>query len=156
MKEMAEIDAIDKQIIELLQLDATLSVQSIGEQVGLSNNPCWRRIKRLEESGVIQGRVAVVNPGAFGLQTTVFVSIRIDAHSHDWLDLFANSIESINEIIECHRMTGETDYLLKVLVRDLPHYDEVYQRLIKSVPGLVDVSSHFSMEQLKKVAVISP
>lgn len=149
-----ELDSIDKNIIELLQRDATLSVTAVAEQVGLSNNPCWRRIKRLEAEGVIVGRVAVIDPRVLGLHTTVFVSIRIDSHSEDWLREFSRSLRTIPEIIECHRMTGDVDYLLKVLVKDLPHYDAVYQRLIKSVPGLVDVSSNFSMEQLKKNAPI--
>jgi len=98
--------------------------------------------------------VAVVNPKAIGLGITAFVTIRIDSHNGKWLEAFASVIENIPEIVECHRMTGDVDYLLKILLRDLEHYDKVYQGLIAGVPGLKDVSSTFSMEQLKRGAVI--
>jgi len=149
-----KLDNIDQKILRLLQNDATISVQDIAAEVGLTNNPCWRRIKRLEEQGVIEKRVAVVNPKAIGLAITAFVTIRIDHHSGEWLASFANCIDAIPEIVECHRMTGDVDYLLKVLIRDLEHYDKVYQSLIASVPGLKDVSSTFSMEQLKQCTVV--
>ena len=149
-----EIDDIDRKIIGILQADATLSIQDIADQIGLTNNPCWRRIKRLEDKGIIERRVAIINPKLIGLGTTAFVSIRTDTHSGDWLKKFADCIEQIPEIIECHRMTGDVDYLMKIVVRDLEHYDAVYQRLISHVPGLTDVSSTFSMEQLKMGTVI--
>jgi len=151
---MIEIDNIDKEIIRLVQLDATQSIQDIASEVGLTNNPCWRRIKRLEEKGVIERRVAIINPRLVGLGTTAFVALRINMHSAEWLDTFAQAIEQIAEIVECHRMTGDVDYLLKIVVRDLEHYDKVYQNLISRVPGLTDVSSTFSMEQLKHGTVI--
>ncbi len=151
---MVELDNIDRKIIGILQRDATQSIQEIAGQIGLTNNPCWRRIKQLEESGVIERRVAVINPQAIGLGTTAFVTIRIDTHSGDWLAKFADAIEQIPEIVECHRMTGDVDYLLKIMVRDLEHYDAVYQNLISRVRGLTDVSSTFSMEQLKRGAVL--
>jgi len=149
-----KFDEIDRKILSILQSDATTSVQEIAGEVGLTNNPCWRRIKRLEEQGVIEKRVAVVNAKAIGLGITAFVTIRIDSHSGEWLSSFALCIDQIPEIIECHRMTGDVDYLLKVLVRDLEHYDDVYQDLIARVPGLKDVSSTFSMEQLKRGTVV--
>jgi len=149
-----ELDSIDQKILSILQNDATTSVHDIAGEVGLTNNPCWRRIKILEERGVIEKRVAVVNPKSIGLAITAFVTIKIDNHSGDWLASFAECIDSIAEIVECHRMTGDVDYLLKVLVRDLEHYDKVYQRLIASVPGLKDVSSTFSMEQLKRGTIV--
>ena len=151
---MVELDDIDRNILGILQRDSTVSVQDIAGQVGLTNNPCWRRIKRLEEQGIIERRVAVINPRALGLGITAFVTIRIDSHNQEWLVSFDDCIDKIPEIIECHRMTGDVDYLLKVLVRDLEHYDQVYQNLITRVPGLKDVSSTFSMEQLKLETVI--
>ena len=154
MNKILAIDTIDSKILGILQLDATQSIQDIANQVGLTNNPCWRRIKRLEECGVIERRAAIINPKLIGLSTTAFVSIRIDAHEAQWLEKFAHCIDQIPEIIECHRMTGDVDYLLKIIVRDLEHYDHVYRRLISQVPGLSDVSSTFSMEQLKRGAVI--
>lgn len=152
---MAGIDRIDQEILTLLQEDATQSVQTIAEQVGLTNNPCWRRIKRLEEKGIISGRVARLNPVALGLKMTCFVALHTDDHSERWLRRFKSAILKIPEIVECHRMAGDVDYLLKILARDIEHYDSVYKRIIKLVPDLKDVSSTFSMEQLKDGQMIS-
>lgn len=144
-----ELDDIDKRILGILQVDATQSIQEIADEVGLTTNPCWRRIKRLEDSGVITGRIATINWAKLGLSMTAFARIHTTQHSKDWLSTFKKSVNQIPEIVECHRMTGEVDYLLKIVVRDLAHYDLVYQRLIKLVPSLSDVSSAFSMELLK-------
>ncbi|WP_290978588.1 Lrp/AsnC family transcriptional regulator [Ferrovibrio sp.] len=143
------MDSIDRHILGILQEDAALPVQVVAERVGLSPNPCWRRIKQLEAAGVIERRVALVNAAAVGLGVTAFVSIRTNQHNADWLQSFARGVQSIPEIVECHRMSGDIDYLLKVVVRDIQHYDRVYRRLIAAVPGLSDVSSTFSMERLK-------
>lgn len=153
---MVEIDDIDRKIISLLQIDATRSIQDIADKVGLTSNPCWRRIKRLEADGVITARVAVIDPASIGLGMTAFVSIHTDKHNKDWLDKFKSAVRLIPEIVECHRMTGDVDYLLKVMVRDLAHYDHVYQRLLEYVPNLSDVSSSFSMERLKDGHVLDP
>lgn len=149
MIEKIELDSIDRHILGILQEDAALPVQVVAERVGLSPNPCWRRIKQLEAAGVIERRVALVNAAAVGLSVTAFVSIRTNQHNADWLQSFARGVQSIPEIVECHRMSGDIDYLLKVVVRDIQHYDRVYRRLIAAVPGLSDVSSTFSMERLK-------
>ncbi|MFN3511340.1 MAG: Lrp/AsnC family transcriptional regulator [Tsuneonella troitsensis] len=144
-----ELDSIDWAILAVLQENAALPIQAVGERVGLSTNPCWRRIKRLEEAGVIARRVAVLDPTKVGLPTTVFVAIRTARHDPEWLATFAAGVAAIPEITECHRMAGEVDYLLKLSVRDIAHYDRIYQRLISEVPGLNDVSSTFSMEAMK-------
>lgn len=149
MRDRMNLDSMDRKILNILQEDASLSIQDLGERVGLSVNPCWRRIKRMEEAGVIERRVAIVNPAALGLSATVFVSIRTNKHDREWLASFAAGVAAIPEITECHRMSGTVDYLLKIIVRDIAHYDDVYQRLIRKVPGLEDVSSTFSMERLK-------
>ena len=149
MNKILEIDAIDVEILNILQADATQSIQDIANQIGLTNNPCWRRIKRLERCGVIERRAAIINPKIIGLSTTLFVNIRIDTHEGQWLEKFAHCINQIPEIVECHRTSGDIDYLLKVIVRDLDHYDQVYRRLISQISGLRDVSSIFSMEELK-------
>ncbi len=143
------LDPIDRHILAVLQEDATLSAQAVGERVGLSANPCWRRIRRLEAEGVIAKRAAIVDPVRVGLSLTAFVSIRTSNHSAAWLEGFARAVSAISEIVECHRMTGETDYLLKIVVSDIQHYDRVYKRLVGLVPDLADVSSAFSMERLK-------
>ncbi len=144
-----ELDTIDWAILAELQRDASLTIQAIGERVGLSTNPCWRRIRRMEDAGVIARRVALLDPVVAGLPTTVFVAMRTGRHDPEWLSAFAKGIAAIPEILECHRMAGEVDYLLKIAVRDIAHYDRIYQRLIAAVPGLSDVSSTFSMEAMK-------
>lgn len=103
----------------------------------------------MENAGVIERRVALVDAAAIGLGVTAFVTVRTSQHDRDWLKAFAKGIRAQPEIVECHRMSGDIDYLLKVIVRDIAHYDAVYQRLISAVPGLGDVSSAFSMERLK-------
>ncbi|NNC36231.1 MAG: Lrp/AsnC family transcriptional regulator [Hyphomonadaceae bacterium] len=150
MKQYVELDTIDRKILGIIQDDCTRPIKEIAEAVGLSNNPCWRRIKRLEDNGVIRKRVALVDPAKIGLGVTAFVTIRTDQHTSDWLAAFRRAVRNIPEIIACHRMTGDVDYLLRVVVHDIEHYDNVYQRLIKSVPHLSDVSSTFSMERMKQ------
>lgn len=144
-----QIDSIDWAILGALQSDASLAVHEVGERVGLSSNACWRRIKRLEDSGIIARRVALLDPDKVGLGTTVFVAIRTNRHDPQWLDAFARAVASIDEIAECHRMAGDVDYLLKLSVRDIAHYDLIYRKLIAAVPDLADVSSSFSMERMK-------
>lgn len=146
---MIKIDSRDRAILRLLQEDATLTIQQIADRVGLSPNPCWRRIKALEDGGVIAKRAAIINPKAVGLRLTAFVTIRTAVHSADWLDRFGRAVAEIPEIVECHRMSGDVDYLLKVLVTDMEHYDFVYRKPIAKVDHLSDVSSGFSMEPLK-------
>jgi Lrp/AsnC family transcriptional regulator len=151
---MLKLDSKDRAILRVLQEDATLTIQEVGDRVGLSANPCWRRIRQLEASGVIERRVAIVNARAVGLSLTAFVSIRTAVHSAQWLESFAAAVRAIPEIVECHRMSGDVDYLLKILVADMEHYDRVYRKLIAGVSNLSDVSSAFSMEPLKAASVI--
>jgi Lrp/AsnC family transcriptional regulator len=149
-----KLDPIDERILGIIQEDATLTVQEIGDRVGLSATPCWRRIKLLEAAGVIDRRVAILNAASVGLRGVVLVFVRTNRHEADWLAAFAAAIEGIPEIVECHRLTGDIDYMLKCVVRDIDHYDEVYKRLITRVPGLADVSAAFSMERLKQVTKV--
>ena len=150
---MEEIDSIDRAILRQLQADCSRSVQEIGEQVGLSQSPCWRRIRRLEEAGVLGARVALVDPEKVGLGAVVFVSIRTARHSEDWLARFAEAVQAIPEVVECHRMSGDVDYLLKVVVADIADYDRIYQTLIRRI-DLHDVSSSFAMESLKTTTAL--
>lgn len=151
MRKIVELDALDERILGIVQEDASLTVQEIGDRVGLSATPCWRRIKNLEAEGVIERRVAIINPAKIGLGSVVFIFIRTSQHDAAWLETFGKSVRDIPEIVECHRMGGQVDYLLKCVVRDIEHYDQVYKRLISTVPGLADVSAGFSMERLKQV-----
>jgi Lrp/AsnC family transcriptional regulator len=154
MTTIVKLDPIDRRILGIIQDDATLTVQQIGDRVGLSATPCWRRIKLLEAAGVIDRRVAILNAAAVGLRAVVLVFVRINRHEVEWLEQFATAINDLPEIVECHRLTGDIDYMLKCVVRDIDHYDEVYKRLIARVPGLVDVSAAFSMERLKQVTKV--
>ena len=153
MESVENLDDLDVAILRELQRDASRSVQEIADAVGLSQNPCWRRIKRLEAAGVVQGRVALLDPDVLGFGLTVFVSIRTNQHNDEWLERFASAVGRIPEIVEIHRMSGDVDYLLKVLVRDIAEYDRIYKKLI-SVVELSDVSSSFAMESIKRTTEI--
>ena len=142
------MDAIDKKILACLQEDATLPVGEIAERVGLSSTPCWRRIRNLEASGVIQSRVALLNPEKLNLGVTVFVGVKTSQHSYDWLERFAAALSEIDEVVEFYRMSGDIDYMLRIVVPDIAGYDAVYKRLIQSA-DLSDVSSSFAMERIK-------
>ncbi len=142
------LDAVDRRILAILQRDAATPIAELAERVGLSQTPCWKRVKRLQESGVIRGKVTLVDPEALDLCLTVFVSIRTTRHDKDWLETFAREARALPEIVEFYRMSGEVDYLLKVMVRDMRAYDVFYKRLIATAP-LSDVSSSFAMEQIK-------
>lgn len=143
-----KIDKIDIDLLKILQADATRSLDSISESVGVSLNTCWRRVQRLEELGIIASRVALIDKDKVGLPLSVFVSVRTDDHSADWARDFRKAVETIPEIVEFHRLAGDVDYLLKIMVGSVADYDRVYQRLISKVK-LSDVSASFAMETLK-------
>lgn len=140
--------AKDREIMKLLQQDSSLSVGDIARKVGLSVTPCWRRIQRLEEAGIIRGRVALLDKDKLGLGMTVFVALKTDQHNAEWLEEFAQKISSYPEVVEFYRMSGEVDYLLRVVGKDMAAYDRFYKRLISEV-SLTDVSSSFAMEEIK-------
>jgi Lrp/AsnC family transcriptional regulator len=142
------LDAIDRRLLTILQEDATVPIAELAERVGLSQTPCWKRLKRLQDTGVITGRVALVDREAVGLSLTVIVAIRTNRHDEEWLSAFAKGVRSLPEVVELYRMSGEVDYLMKVLVSDIAAYDRFYKRLIAVAP-LMDVSSSFAMEQIK-------
>ena len=142
------MDEFDKRILACLQKDASLPLAEIAERVGLSSTPCWRRIQNLEKAGVIDGRVALLDPAKLNVGVTVFVALKTSEHSQDWLETFAVHVDSIDEVVEFYRMSGDVDYMLRVVVPDIAAYDEVYKRLI-AVGGLSDVSSSFAMERIK-------
>lgn len=147
------LDRLDLQILDALQCDATLSMAQLGAQVGLSSTPCWKRVKRLEDDGLIERRVAVVNRHAVGLPVTVFVSIRAGQHDEKWLTRFAAVVSMLPEVQEFHRMSGDVDYLLKVVASSIDGYDRFYKKLI-SLVDLAGVSSAFSMEQIKSTTAL--
>jgi Lrp/AsnC family transcriptional regulator len=142
------LDRMDRKILEILQRDCTLPVAEIGKQIGLSTTPCWRRIQKLEEMGVIQRRVAVLDPKKINVGVTVFVSITTSRHTQEWLERFHEALRDLPEVVEFYRMSGQVDYLLRVVVPDIERYDAFYKKLISKIE-LSDVSSSFAMEQIK-------
>jgi Lrp/AsnC family transcriptional regulator len=145
---VSDLDRLDRKLLALLQQDSTLTVAELGERIGLTSTPCWKRLKRLEDEGFIERRVALVSRAKVGLPVTVFVSIRTNSHDEAWLTDFANAVSKLPEIVEIYRMSGDVDYLLKVVTPDIEGYDRLYKRLIRAVK-LTDVSSAFAMEQIK-------
>ena len=147
------IDKIDRAILAILQNDATLSVDAISERVSLSRNACWRRIKQMEEAGILKARVALVDATKIGLGLPVFVLMRAADHSPDWLAKFDRAVRILPEIIGAHRMSGDLDYVLRVQVADVADYDRFYKRLIKLVP-VRDISASFVMENIKDTTAL--
>lgn len=147
------MDKLDYRILEILQQDASVGLADLAARVGLSTTPCWRRIQRLKEDGVIQAQVALCDPVRLGLGLTVFVTVKAARHDDAWTTRFLDGVAGIPEILEVYRMAGEVDYLLKVVVSDIAGYDRVYKRLIK-VAELVDVSSGFVMEVVRHTTAL--
>ncbi len=142
------IDAIDRRILAELQRDSSLSLDMLGERVGLSRNACWRRVQRLEEEGVIRARVALLDPKALNAGLSVFIVIRAGRHSAEWAESFRAAVAAMPEIAGCYRTAGEIDYILRARVPDVAAYDSLYQRLIAKV-DMTDVSASFVMEEIK-------
>jgi Lrp/AsnC family transcriptional regulator len=142
------MDGTDLKILSILQEDSAVSVAEIAARVNLSQTPCWRRIQKLEESGVIRKRVALVDPDAVGLGLTVFVEVETGDHSGDWIERFAETVHGMPEVMEVHRMAGDVDYLLRIAVANMAEYDTFYRKLIATVP-LKNVTSRFAMERVK-------
>jgi len=149
---MTEIDNIDRAILRLIATDASLSLNDIADKVGLTATPCWKRIKRMEEAGIIRARIAVLDADKLGLPVSVFVSVETADHSASWLSQFADTIANTPEIVGAWRMSGDVDYLLHVIVPDIAAYDAFYRKLIAAVP-LRNVSSRFAMERMKDGAL---
>ena len=147
------MDDIDRKILRSLQEDGSRSLAELAEIAGLSQTPCWRRVQNLEKAGVIKGRVALLDAEKLNVGTTVFVRIKTSQHNYEWLEQFAKAISGIDEVVEFYRMSGDIDYLLRVVVPDIAGYDAVYKRLIKAA-DLADVSSSFAMEKIKSTTAL--
>lgn len=144
------MDKTDRSILSYLQVDASLSVGDLADKVSISKSACWRRIQKLEERGVIRGRVTLLNPNALGLDLTVFISVRTNQHNEPWAKNFRATVEDIPGVLEVYRMGGDVDYLIKVLVQGMSGYDKLYQELIKA--DLYDVTASFVMEVIKETS----
>lgn len=142
------MDRIDRKLLELLQDDADRPLAELAEKVHLTQTPCWKRIQKLQKDGVIRKKVALCEPSKLNLGLTAFVAVRTQQHNEQWLRKFAAAVQSIPEIVEAYRMSGDIDYMLRVVVPDIQGYDTVYRKLIRAVE-LSDVSSSFAMERIK-------
>lgn len=147
------MDAKDRKILVLLQENALYTAAEIAEQIGLSTTPCWRRIQKLEELGIIKSRVALLDHQKMNVGTTVFVQVRTSRHAGDWLQRFSAAVQDMPEIVEAHRLSGDIDYLLRIVVPDIAEYDRVYKRLIQELDFL-DISSSFAMEEIKSTTAV--
>ncbi|MDR9827947.1 Lrp/AsnC family transcriptional regulator [Vibrio sp. FNV 38] len=143
------LDSTDRKILTLLQNDATVSLSDIAEAVNLTTTPCWKRLKKLEESGVIGKRVALLDPEKLSLSFTAFVMIKTSNHSNPWYEAFVATVNEFPEVMEFYRMAGEYDYMMKVQVKDMKCFDAFYKKLVNSVEGISNVTSTFAMEPLK-------
>ncbi len=150
---MGNTDKIDLRILALLQVDASLPLEKLAEGAGISRNACWRRVRKLEQDGVIVARVALLNADALGLDQMVFVAVRTDRHEPEWQAAFTAAVRAMPEILGVYRTAGEMDYLLKLRVRNVKDYDAFYQRLIRRVP-LNDISAIFVMEEIKETTAL--
>ncbi|MFK3798989.1 Lrp/AsnC family transcriptional regulator [Pseudomonas sp. NPDC088444] len=142
------MDKFDQAILDMLQRDCTRPIAEIADSIGLGTTACWRRVQKLEEQGLIRGRVALLDPALLNVAVTVFAAIRTNQHNAQWLERFHNLIETLPEVVECYRMAGDTDYMLRMVVPDIAGYDAVYKKLIQ-LAGITDISSSFAMEQIK-------
>lgn len=147
------MDEMDRRILRILQADSSVSASDVGREVGLSASPCWKRIKRMQDDGIIKHQTAVLDAGRLGFGLTVFVSIKTGEHSTEWLEEFSSTITAMPEVLEFHRMAGEVDYMLKVVVRDMAAFDEFYKHLI-DITALSEVTSRFSMERIKETTAL--
>ncbi|MBS0968279.1 Lrp/AsnC family transcriptional regulator [Chimaeribacter arupi] len=143
------LDKIDRTLLRLLQQDCTLSLQALAESVNLTSTPCWKRLKRLEDSGYIRGRVALLDGDKLGLGLTAFMLVKTQQHNREWYQHFVSQTEQMPEVLAFYRMAGEYDYLLQIQVADMKSYDIFYKKLVNGVPGLIEVTSSFAMERIK-------
>ncbi|WP_105104255.1 Lrp/AsnC family transcriptional regulator [Microbulbifer pacificus] len=145
---MSSLDAIDRQLLAILQSDVSLSIEELAERVGLTKTPCWRRIQKLEKSGIIRRKVALLDAEVLGLPVSVFAQVKTNQHNAEWADSFSNAMADLPEVVDCYRMAGDYDYILRVVVSDVAAYDRFYKKLIAHA-GISDVASNFAMEQIK-------
>lgn len=147
-REKISLDSVDRKILHLLQNDASMTIKEVAEKVHLSPTPCWKRIQRMEDSGVIRSRVVLLDPTKVDASITVFLAIKTNKHNAEWSERFAKVMASFPEIVEIYRMSGDVDYLIRIVVPDIPAYDSLYKSIISKI-DLTDMTSMFAMEQMK-------
>ncbi|MEQ9452677.1 MAG: Lrp/AsnC family transcriptional regulator [Pseudomonadales bacterium] len=146
---MKNLDSFDVKILRELQQNADISMQDLGERVGLSHTPCWRRVKRLQEDGVIRRRVTLLDGKSLGLEVNVFVQVTLRNHQENGLALFEDSVEDIPEIVECYTVSGDKDFLLRIVVADVAAYEHLLKHTLINLPGVDNLSSTFALRQVK-------
>ena len=147
------MDRLDRKILRLLQEDSTLAVADLAKKVGLSTTPCWRRIQKMEEDGVIRRRVALLDPVKLNVGVTVFVLLSTNRHNQEWFEKLREIVNAIPEVVDFYRMSGSIDYLLRVAVPDIAAYDAVYKKLTEHIE-IFEVSSSFAMEEIKHTTAL--
>jgi Lrp/AsnC family transcriptional regulator len=145
----AVLDPINRRILKALQRDPDISMADLGAEVGLSHTPCWRRVKQMEADGIIRGRALLIDPAALDLSVSVFCLVRLKSHEEEILNAFERAVARHEEIVQCYSMTGEHDYLVRVVVRDVRHYEETVKRLLLHLPGVAFVNSSFALKEVK-------
>ena len=143
------MDEMDKKILRLLQGEAGLSIAAISERIGLSHTPCWRRMKRLQSEGYIRGTVVLLDPAKLGLQVNVIANVKLKAHGEEALEAFEQSVQEYPEIIECFSMSGESDYMLRILIASIEDYEHFLKRVLVHLPGVAAVNSGFALKSVK-------
>ncbi len=149
MKISFELDAFDRKILRALQQDANCSMAELGQKVGLSHTPCWRRIKRLESEGIIQGKVVLLDPHKLDLNVTVYAYITIKSHNEVSLNAFESAVQKVEEVVECYSTSGDKDYVLRIVVSDVEHYEQLLKRTLAHLPNVVSINSTFALKQVK-------
>ncbi len=153
MSQTLSLDAIDKSLLRHVQQDASLSIEQLAERVNLSRNACWRRLKRLEDEGVIRARVALADPVKLNLELTVFIAVRTSRHDADWATRFHQAVQDIPELLGVYRTAGDIDYILHARVPNVAAYDRLYKKLTARIE-MQDVSASFVMEEIKEVTAL--
>lgn len=149
MKHLANLDDFDRKILRALQQSADYSMAELGDKVGLSHTPCWRRVKRLEAEGIIRGRVTLLDPQKLDLAVTVHCQITIQKHDEDSLNSFESAVKNVQEIVECYSTSGEKDYMLRVVVDSVERYEKLLKRTLVHLPNVASVNSTFALKQVK-------
>jgi DNA-binding Lrp family transcriptional regulator len=146
---LEELDAIDRKILRVLQEDAGLANTDLAERVGLSSAPCWRRVKRLEDLGIISRRVAILNPEALGLEIVVFASVKLARHDQSSLLAFENAVKNFDQVTECYTVSGGMDFLLRIVTTDMRSYEKFLREHILQLPAVTEAHSRFVVTQVK-------
>ncbi|WKD51494.1 Lrp/AsnC family transcriptional regulator [Microbulbifer spongiae] len=149
MKRLTDMDDFDRKILRALQENADYSMAELGDKVGLSHTPCWRRIKRLEAEGIIRGRVTLLDPRKLDLGVTVYCYITIHNHDEESLNSFESAVQSVQEVVECYSTSGDKDYVLRVVVDSVEHYEQLLKRSLVHLPNVASVNSTFALKQVK-------